>query len=83
MSNFKEGQHVNTPQGQGRVAADQINEQVYVLLTESGSVETFDKREVEAAANPDLQGDAPLPASEAESFDFDDFLNEENKDRPE
>ncbi|WP_462264579.1 hypothetical protein [Mucilaginibacter sp.] len=80
MSTYKEGQHVSTPQGQGRIAADQINEQVYVLLTESGSIETFDEREVSAATMPDIAGDISLPASEAKNFDFDDFLNGENKE---
>ncbi len=76
MSKYQEGQKVQTPDGAGKVAADQIDEQVYVLLTDTGSMETFHEGEISADTTPE---DAGPKLTGGDSFDFDNFLEEENK----
>lgn len=80
MSLYKEGQPVQTPQGQGKIATDQVDEQVYVLLNDTGNLETFRQEEVTADEDTgDTTGAASLSAGDADAFDFDDFLDEENQ----
>lgn len=75
MSLYKEGQKVTTPLGQGKIATDQADEQVYVLLNDTGNLETFRQEEVQADEAPET---AALSSSDAGGFDFDSFLDEEN-----
>ena len=75
MSIYQEGQKVQTPQGQGKVATDQVDEQVYVLLNDTGNMETFHQNEIKPETAPEI---AELTSSDADAFNFDDFLSDEN-----